>query len=160
VSKPALIDGMLVDVRNVPSHKCVRLSIEVPAERAREVLEAFGWPTGVDPIPVAVARLGAASSSGRTPEFDSGNAGSIPAAATKAKGTYAQQAGILCQQQAFRRFLGERYQYDVPSADHAAVAIREICGVDSRRELIPGTEEGERFRNLKAGFDIWMRDLA
>jgi hypothetical protein len=155
-AKPALLDGMLVDVRNVASHKCVRLSIEVPAERAREVLEAFGWPTGVDPIPVAIARLGAVAQRIEQPDPTGKVAGSIPAGSPK---TYAQQAGILCQQQSFRRFLGERYEYDVPSADHAAVAVREICGVESRKDLVPGSMEGERFRNLKAAFDIWMKDL-
>jgi hypothetical protein len=145
-AKPALLDGMLVDVRNVASHKCVRLSIEVPAERAREVLEAFGWPTGVDPIPVAIARLGAVAQRIEQPDPTGKVAGSIPAGSPK---TYAQQAGILCQQQS----------YDVPSADHAAVALREICGVESRKDLVPGSMEGERFRNLKAAFDIWMKDL-
>ena len=43
----AAITAMLVDVRNVNAHKCVRLEIHVPAEQAGAVMAAFGWPTMV-----------------------------------------------------------------------------------------------------------------
>ena len=45
-----------------------------------------------------------------------------------------QQAGILCSDAAFRRFLIERHGrwFD---AQAAAIAVRAICGVGSRREL-------------------------
>ncbi len=57
MTKPAAITAELVDVRNVGMHKCIKLTLHVPAERAAEVIAAFGWATAVDPVPVALARL-------------------------------------------------------------------------------------------------------
>ena len=53
----AAIMGSLVDVRNVGTHKSVKLTIHTPEEYAMKVVDPFGWPTGVNPIPVAIARL-------------------------------------------------------------------------------------------------------
>lgn len=53
----AAVTGSLVDVRNIGTHKCVKLSIEVPQEMAMKVFESFGWPTGTEPVTVVVARL-------------------------------------------------------------------------------------------------------
>jgi hypothetical protein len=56
-AKPAAIMGSLVNLKNVSTHKSLALTIHVPAEAAQQVLAAFGWPTMVDPVPVAIARL-------------------------------------------------------------------------------------------------------
>jgi hypothetical protein len=53
----AIISGSLVDVRNVGSAKSVKLTVHVPEEYARKVIDAFGWPTGATPVSVAIARL-------------------------------------------------------------------------------------------------------
>src|ERR1019366_7700500 len=57
MSGPAAIIASLVDVRNIAEHSSVVLKIHVPQERALEVIAAFGWPTGANPVPVAIARL-------------------------------------------------------------------------------------------------------
>src|ERR1019366_6428507 len=57
MSEPAAIIASLVDVRNIAEHSSVVLKIHVPQERALEVIAAFGWPTGANPVPVAIARL-------------------------------------------------------------------------------------------------------
>ena len=57
MSDAAIIQGSLIDVRNAGQHKEVILKIAVPAELAMRVLDAFGWPTAVNPVSVAVARL-------------------------------------------------------------------------------------------------------
>ena len=49
MNKPAAIAANLVDVRNIAAHKCVRLEIHVPVEQAGMVMDAFGWPTAVNP---------------------------------------------------------------------------------------------------------------
>jgi hypothetical protein len=54
---PVAITGSLVDLKNIAVHKCVRLSIDVPAELAQRVIASFGWPTGQNPVPVAIARI-------------------------------------------------------------------------------------------------------
>ena len=53
----AAIMGELVDVRNIGTHKCVKLTIHVPAEYAMRVFDAFGWPTAAEPVQIAIARL-------------------------------------------------------------------------------------------------------
>lgn len=57
MSKTSAIDAYLVDVKNVNTHKVVELKIHVPQERAMEVFELFGWPTMVNPVSIAIARL-------------------------------------------------------------------------------------------------------
>src|ERR1019366_1422927 len=57
MSEPAAIIASLVDVRNIAEHSSVVLKIHVPQERALEVIAAFGWPTGANPVSVAIARL-------------------------------------------------------------------------------------------------------
>ena len=57
MTKPAAIYGSLVDLRNVGVHKSLRLTVEVPAELAAQVIEAFGWPTHAAPVPIAMARM-------------------------------------------------------------------------------------------------------
>lgn len=51
------ISAQLVDVRNIGVHKSIKLTIHVPEEQAMKVMELFGWPTMVAPVPVALARL-------------------------------------------------------------------------------------------------------
>lgn len=57
MSKPSAIAASLVNMRNVGSHKSVALTIHVPEEQAHAVIEAFGWPTMANPVPIAIARL-------------------------------------------------------------------------------------------------------
>src|ERR1019366_2338507 len=57
MNEPAAIIASLVDVRNIAEHSSVVLKIHVPQERALEVIAAFGWPTGANPVAVAIARL-------------------------------------------------------------------------------------------------------
>ena len=68
----------------------------------------------------------------------------------------AAQAAILGQGPAFWRFLNERHGYGVSSPDEAAEAVREICGVSSRRDLLRGSDAGARFFELKGNFDVYM----
>lgn len=145
MNPPAAIMGSLVDAKNVNAHKCVRLSIDVPSEHAAMVLAAFGWPTMADPIPVAIARLTA------EPERQPA-AIENPTTTT----TYAQQAGIMAQEPAFVRFLSERGLFPAGDDEDAAEAIRQHCGVKSRRDLIRGTPAGNRFRDLQLDYRNWM----
>jgi len=153
MNPPAAIMGSLVDAKNVNAHKCVRLSIDVPSEHAAMVLAAFGWPTMADPIPVAIARLAAPVAQGiERADPTSEAAGSTPAGST----TYAQQAGIMSQEPAFVRFLSERGLFPAGDEEDAAEAIRQHCGVKSRRDLIRGTPAGTKFRDLQLDYRNWM----
>lgn len=144
MNKPAAISASLVDVRNVAAHKCVKLEIHVPAEQAPLVMEAFGWPTMVDPVPVAIARL-------------AGNVTSIERAKDSQRDKLTMIASIKCGEPVFRVFLHEKYGYNPQTSDEAAEAVREICKVDSRRQFSQNEEAAQRWRDLEAEFNAWRR---
>lgn len=76
-----------------------------------------------------------------------------------------QQAGILCDDPVFQKFLKENwpslwamyarlYQKD-REPDMAAVFVREECKVSSRSEIKLGTPAAERWNDLVANFRAW-----
>lgn len=54
----------------------------------------------------------------------------------------AAQAGIRCAEPAFRKFLAVEYGINTSTAQEAAEAVRNICGVNSRSEF--STKHGKR----------------
>ena len=129
--KRAAMFGSLVDIKNVNAHRCARLTIDVPAEHAAEIVAMFGWPTMADPVPVAVARM----------------AGGWEKKETR---SLAQQAGALCANAVFQIFL------DCQSEEECANAVRGLCGVKSRSEIRAGTEAGEAWLDLVQRFHGWQ----
>jgi hypothetical protein len=152
-TKPAAITAQLVDVRNIATHKCVRLEIHVPAEQAGLVLAAFGWPTMVDPIPVAIARLDTdvaplklIEALGEPQETEYQKGAAILDRLQKPRRpfcelTFSQQAGIRSEDVAFQLWLSPKSE---PGEDCADV-IRRMCGVTSRSQIIKGTQAGDRW---------------
>ena len=140
----AVISASLVDVRNIAVHKSVRLEIHVPAEQAGLVLQAFGWPTAADPVPVAIARLdlsNAASERPSEPEKPRAFA-DLPVP---------QQAALRCNDPNFQRFL------ETECAEHAAVKLRYRCGVASRSELATNADARAKWIELDDEFFRWQR---
>lgn len=143
MTKPLALRGQLIDVKNVASHKCVRLSIDVPAEQGAEVVKLFGWPTAVDPVPVAIARLHVGTKEGG----EETNSRSKPEADTDAplaSGRHfdelklSQQAGIMCGREDFQDWLRLQPASDglnMRDSNEAAEAVRNLCGVASRSEF-------------------------
>lgn len=73
--------------------------------------------------------------------------------------SYAEQAGIRCQEPAFWQFLLE---YDLAdnapsSAEGAAVLVREYLGVASRSHIKHGTPAFALWAHLDAKYDSWLR---
>lgn len=169
MNKPAAIAAQLVDVRNVNTHKCVRLILDVPAEQAMLVMEAFGWPTQVNPVPVAIARLvenakevmpaeqpttrklDAAADPIQT-QPDRPHKPRKPVAADK---RLAQQAGICCADPVFQQFLLERGSIKTKSEEAAAAYVRRYCEVASRSEIIAGTTKAANWIVLHGCFLAW-----
>lgn len=154
MNKPAAIVANLVDVKNVFTHKCVRLVIDVPAEQAPLVIETFGWPTMVSPVPVAIARL-----NGTPKQEQVLQATPAPAKASPrdwSSLTAAQQAGIRCDTLAFRNFLWEVHRYNGDTSEDAARAVREICGVTSRKHIDGDVNALDEWVSLDAEFLSWL----
>lgn len=146
----AVIQGSLVDVRNVNQHKCVRMLIDVPAEYAPKVMEAFGWPTMANPIPVAIAHLQEPSK--QATDKPARQWGDI---------SRAQQAGIACNEPDFRRYLALDcdgiLMFDL---DMAADDVRQRCGVQSRSELDRNKDAGRKWDRLYSDYQMWRAGAA
>lgn len=173
----AAIAAQLVDVRNVGQHKCVKLTLHVPAEQAEQVMDAFGWPTMVDPVPVAVARLvqpaertvvqdtdnssrlhaGQEQHVGPSPDKTRPALESLPAlvrAKASPQKRLAQLAGMLAKDPLFYKYLESPGQEPV-TEDEAAEYIRKWCGVTSRSQILPDTVASKSFLRLYDSFAAW-----
>lgn len=65
------------------------------------------------------------------------------------------QAGMLCNEPRFWRFLAERRGVLVLDPDQAARAVRELCGVKSRKELVPGSAARAVWQTLFTEYELW-----
>lgn len=64
-----------------------------------------------------------------------------------------QIAGALCNNPVFRAWAADAYGDPVPDADAAAQLVRDICGIESRRELDTNEEAAKLFRGVLEEFD-------
>lgn len=168
------ISAQLVDIRNVGTHKVVKLTLHAPEEHAMKIMEMFGWPTGVNPIPVALARLdltkGGDAPALQQPPLPSDGRNETqprpvtdrqasPAGADKQRKSFsemspAQQSGMLSQDRAFRMFLAEKFDMPIPDPDEAASVIRHYCNVKSRAEI---KADNVGWSELVLGYRVWQR---
>jgi hypothetical protein len=166
--KPAAaIAAQLVDIRNVGLHKSLKFTLHVPEEEALKAIEAFGWPTGANPVAVAIARLDLSKPGAtRTRNAPAREAASDPGEPdTPASRPHrpwdelslAEQAGIACTDPKFRRYLFESACVRDDSEDAAAAAVRLTCGVRSRGDIRPGTEAAALWDQLYSAYQMWLR---
>lgn len=164
------ITGSLVDVRNVNTHKCVRLIIDVPAEDALKVIKAFGWATMVNPVPVAVARLQEPkevmqhTQVPRPEEHDKTRPRPSPEPSGGANSKKhwdeilpSQQAGILCKEPKFWMFLMERSNRVITNMADAATWVRQHCEVNTRTDLRSSPAALAKWRELVVDYRLWER---
>jgi hypothetical protein len=184
VTAPAIaITGQLVDIHNVATHKCARLTVHVPAEQAASIVAAFGWPTMVDPVPIAIARLTNPPAAETSPhggqEGKRGPADIAPAPppnfremrgktetavvqpeAPKPERKWrevplSQQAAIRCGEPLFRKYLEARYHGCYNTDDAAAEKVRHLCRVASRSEISIGDFSGKVWAIIDDDFRAW-----
>jgi len=168
MNAPAAIEAQLVDMRNVGTHKVLRLTIHVPEEQALATIAAFGWPTGVAPVPIAIARLNdsevvppANDKQPRTETSPRQERSTPDGAKTKFRDMrLPNQAGILCDTPAFRKFLNETQAYIVgDTPEDAAQVVRELCGVSSRSDIRPRCPSGDKWTRLVDEYRTWMHEV-
>ena len=138
MTSPAAITGDYTDLRFVKGRKVCQVVIEIPIEAGEQFVKAFGTPNPATGVPVAIARL----DPNATPE--------------RKGGKLAQKAGILCAEGGFRAFLNEVHGYQTSSADDAAEAVRELCGVSSRAELDHNQEAARFFTEFEKRYRLWL----
>jgi hypothetical protein len=70
--------------------------------------------------------------------------------------SYAEQAGIRCNEPTFWRWLECQRGVAINSSQIAASAVRAICQVGSRSELIRGTVAGKRWEFVCSACESWL----
>lgn len=68
-----------------------------------------------------------------------------------------QQAGILCNDVAFQNYAAARNGFAKGEFDRnkSAEHIRQICRIDSRRELATNAAALDQFQNMHTNFLLW-----
>lgn len=137
MTEHAIISGSFSEVKFIKTRSAAQLVIEIPIEQADAALRALGGvPQPGKEVPVAVARL----ANGIEPKAK--------------RGSLAQQAGILCSDARFAKFLDETHPHI--EAATTAEAVRGICGVESRAEFDSDAAAGQRWKQLKGQYDAWL----
>jgi len=163
---PAAIQGDYVDLRFIKTRKVLQIVIELPIEAGPAVVHAFGTPLPDTTVPVAVARLS-------TPDSTYGvNSGPSQCTPPKERRNFnamtrAQQAGILCNEDRFQKFLEVVHKHiflspetvlglpEINRKDQAAALVRRICKVNSRADLDTTLAAGEKWDALEKKYRAW-----
>ncbi|SFQ52125.1 hypothetical protein [Donghicola eburneus] len=74
----------------------------------------------------------------------------------------AQQAGILCNDPRFQQFAAIRCGFPGGqfSSEAAAEYVRDICKINSRRQLTQNPDAETRFQAMRTDFDAWTGKIA
>lgn len=71
---------------------------------------------------------------------------------------FAAECSMKCAEPAFKKYLEERHGLDAPlTSDRAATRVRSVLAISSRKELNDNPAAAERWKQLRADFDLWRR---
>jgi hypothetical protein len=144
----AAIKGTFADFKLIKTRKIAQLVIEVPIEQADAALKTLGG------LPRSDAERWCAIALLDTRTFD--DQGNFQDPIQKHKRAFcdlpmAAQAGIRSEDLDFQLWIAR-----LPAGkegENAADAIRIYCGVGSRKEILPGTQAGERWKELLRSYE-------
>lgn len=157
MSKPAAFKANYADWKLVKTRACVQIIFEIPVEKANEAYEVLGgMPFSATESWFAIARL-------KQQQEEPTTATEKPAPVSPPvrvprkwnELSMPQQAGIMGETEAFRKFMCEKYGYT--HAD-CPLMIRQECKVESRKELLPGTLPGTTWLRIVADYRAWMHE--
>src|SRR3972149_8792011 len=150
----AYTDWKLIRTRGV-----VQVVFEVPIERSREAYDALGgMPTPASEVWCAIARLNMENAQKPRPSTPKPPATGGAHHKSWHEMTPAQQAGILCAEPTFWKFCEEWLGQTIRVEDQCIFAVREYCGVQSRKEIDPNGLSGRNWRAITAEYRAWMRE--
>lgn len=126
--------------------------------------DAWTVVDGMDDPVTAPARapfVGSASEPSRSPQATPREAVGEPP--KRRPVTLAQRAGMLCKDPRFQWYLYDHgmieFRSDIPGnvevEANAATAVRLICGVKSRSEILPGLPSGAAFEEMLGEYAKW-----
>lgn len=142
------------DWRVIKGRKVVQVVFETPIEQADLAYKVVGgMPNPAEEKWFAIARL-ASEKAGQQPR-----PAEQPTKPAGAK-SYAQRVALLCKEPRFWRFLSDEHGSvvgPVKSEADAAEAMRIICGVKSRSEIVEGTGAAATAKLIVGDYDVWLR---
>lgn len=139
---PAVFDGNFSDFKIVKTRSVAQVVVEIPLERGKQFIAAFGVPQPGSEIPVAIALLDPAAAAEPLEQKK------------KPKQRFcdlgvAQQAGILCNDPKFQQFV------QVGNDEEAADYIRAYCEVDSRADIDTSPYAHQKWNDLMVDYGRW-----
>jgi len=147
--QPAAILASFSDYRRIPARKVLRLSFEVPLEQEAETFARIGFPGPHESTWFAIARAEPSQEHREPP----------PKPAPVVRSSAVRDAALFCKEEPFWAFLeqmpGGKGRWQIRCEEGAAIAVREACGVTSRRELTPGSEALRKWNKLVVDYGDW-----
>lgn len=157
--QPVAFVGAYADWKLIKTRSVIQIVLEVPVEQADRAYQVLGgMPAPGAETWCAIARLVNDSSKPSIavdPERMQPDRPHSPRKPVAADKKLAQQAGICCNDPVFWRFLTEVYTYAPASEPDAAEAVRDLCGIGSRKELIPGSPAASQWMKIESRFTAW-----
>jgi len=146
------------DWKLIRTRKCVQVVFEIPLEKSSEAFAALGgMPNPAAEAWFAIARLDATIVQPKESEVVdskekaslSTQPASVPNPPGRAPNKLSQLAGMLAKTPLFQKWAV------VPDEHTAADFIRVYCNVDSRSQIVPGTQAADKFLELYDDFMSW-----
>jgi hypothetical protein len=142
MSNEKAIQGTYSDFKIIKSRSVAQIIVEVPLEKAEEIVDIFGLPQPEQELWVGVIAL------------------NKKAIINNKEATQAiQMAGMLCRNENFGIWLREnRGMKDINPTKHEDIAngLRAILGIKSRTEFQNNPELIYAFNNLKSEYDQFL----
>lgn len=148
------------DWKLIKTRSAVQIVFEVPVEQAGLAYEVLGgMPKPGAEVWCAIARLQ------QQPKEDAEKPRPHAASTSPTGGAHrswhemspAQQAGILCAEPTFWKFCGEWLGGTVSNEEECIHAVREYCGVQSRKQIVPNEMSGMNWGVMAGEYRAWMR---
>lgn len=155
-NRESVIEGSLVKAVNVETERSIRLYIDIPIEAGDWFITRFTWPSKTAPVPVAIAPLNPEHAKLKKAFKDS-------VELEKKGGRLARQAGMLCNEPSFWRFLTNGSVFSdenanaITNADDAKRFVYDLCGVETRKELDHNDSAASNWRGLESEYQAWMQ---
>lgn len=158
----AAFQAEYADWKLVKTRKVVQIVFEVPVEKAGLAYDVLGgMPNFGSEVWCAIARLKQPKENEAQPRPTSPTTTHPGGAHTKKSWpdmAPAQQAGILCDDPAFAKFM--EIQYGTLPEGGCAERVRIECQVGSRGDIKPGTRAAEIWSEIVSEYRAWMREPA
>lgn len=163
MNAPLAFQACYADWKLIKTRGVVQVVLEVPLHASDEAYRVVGgMPDAAKERWFAVAPLNQSATSTKeeggvsdgTPRTSHAREGGASRSFNEMPPS--QQAGMLCNDISFQRFLAkDAYVFD---ADSAARTVCNYCDIESRKELATNERAAILWRNLVADYRAWMRE--